>query len=479
VGVVRRTVMVMLAVMGAMAIVAPSAPAKGGHRRYCGTDTFTYQGTTFRDNVFSLSEGLSCRESRLVDNASTTPPGWTCGWQDRGLDWVCRGPQGSFETVPWTGGRRLPHTPRYCGVVAYRFQGWTYQDTVNVLGGSVSCGGARRVGAVAETEPPNVVPHIRGWACDWDPNSLWVTCQSPNSVFRATAYYPSVPPPPAAGHPRYCGTITYQFHGRTYRDNVFLVTGRLLCMHARDVDYDCETGRWKCRYENQGLWLVSYGPHGATVRAIPWAGGPSLPVNPRYCGLSNYVSGGSGYSDKVWVLGGPLSCADALGVDRAAESVPNGTSYDSGGWQCDYGSTWILCFSPTSIFKGVEYQPPPPQTYNCADVVDPITRAVNITATGTPCSVARQVAAFEMVDLSCNGGGQTCPILGFTCTGEFVTSGQYPSDTHFSCLRGGADVEFDDVTPAPSPAADRLADQPRLPRLARSWGGPTRSVRSP
>ena len=96
--------------------------------------------------------------------------------------------------------------------------------------------------------------------------------------------------------------------------------------------------------------------------------------------------------------------------------------------------------------------PPPPTTYNCAKVVDPITEAVNITATGTTCATARQVAAFELVDLSCNGGGQTCPILGFTCTGEFVSNGSYPSDTHYSCLRNdGEDVEFDDVTPPPSP----------------------------
>jgi hypothetical protein len=61
-----------------------------------------------------------------------------------------------------------------------------------------------------------------------------------------------------------------------------------------------------------------------------------------------------------------------------------------------------------------------------------------------------------MVDLSCNGGGQSCPILGFTCTGQFVANGSYPSDTHYSCINGkGADVEFDDVIPPPNPARDR------------------------
>jgi hypothetical protein len=91
---------------------------------------------------------------------------------------------------------------------------------------------------------------------------------------------------------------------------------------------------------------------------------------------------------------------------------------------------------------------PGPKTYYCASVIDPILRAVNITARGTSCGMGRRVASFEMQDLNC-ASGETCPILGFSCTGTNVANGQYPTDTNYDCTRGdGAEITFDEVIPA-------------------------------
>ena len=68
--------------------------------------------------------------------------------------------------------------------------------------------------------------------------------------------------------------------------------------------------------------------------------------------------------------------------------------------------------------------PPPPTTYSCQPVVDPITKAINITATATDCTTARKVAAFDQVDTGCSDVGSPCPIYQFQCT---ATSGHQQS----------------------------------------------------
>ena len=167
---------------------------------------------------------------------------------------------------------------------------------------------------------------------------------------------------------RYCGTIKYSYQGTTYRDNVYVTAGRISCKGARGADHGYEsraatfpTTGWTCRDEDEDLWAVCQG-EGSTVRGISWAGGPSLPKHARDCGITTYQDQGSTYHDKVNVLGGSVSCAKAQSIDRTAETEPVGKVLDIPGWQCFYGSqdSWVLCMSPTSIFRGVAYTPPPP-----------------------------------------------------------------------------------------------------------------------
>ncbi len=61
------------------------------------------------------------------------------------------------------------------------------------------------------------------------------------------------------------------------------------------------------------------------MRGIPWAGGPSLTQHARVCGITTtFPDQGSTYQDKVNVLGGSVSCGEALSIDRTAETEPLG-----------------------------------------------------------------------------------------------------------------------------------------------------------
>ena len=175
----------------------------------------------------------------------------------------------------------------------------------------------------------------------------------------------------SASSPRYCGTVKYRYQGTTYRDNVFVTTGKVSCRGARGADYENETGAatsptpgWTCSFENEGLWLVCKGAR-STVRGVPYAGGPSLPKQPRYCGIATYQDSRIDLLRQGERVGGAGLLRRSTSYRSHSSSGAPGKVPHIPGWQCNYDSrwdSWVLCVSPTSILRGVSVHPATPAT---------------------------------------------------------------------------------------------------------------------
>jgi hypothetical protein len=200
---VRKLSLGLAGVAAIISCLCLAATAAASPARYCGTIKYSYQGTTYRDNVYVTAGKLSCKGARDADygyesGAATFPTtGWTCRLEDEAVWVVCQGARSTVRGIPWAGDPSLPKHARECGITTYHDQGSTYQDKVNVLGGSVSCGEAQSIDRTAETEPLGKVPEIPGWQCDYDSQDSWVLCVSPTSILRGVAY--TTPPPPSHG----------------------------------------------------------------------------------------------------------------------------------------------------------------------------------------------------------------------------------------------------------------------------------------
>jgi hypothetical protein len=245
---------------------------------------------------------------------------------------------------------------------------------------------------------------------------------------------------------RYCGTIPYTYQGTTFRDNVFVVLGRISCRTARTVDQQGEFAStdvlpngWRCVLDNRGLWLDCR-RSAVEVRGIPWTGGPSLPAHPRDCGIAHLHLSSGAFDEVIQVLGGHVPCATAIHVDAVAMRQSKNRP---AGWQCFSlpNASWLLCIGHGSVFRGTF-----DDLYgNCGAVAQPTANGLlstNVVQTrdGVTCATGRHVG------LRFGGGGYTyhgltCfyalmgsgnPYWNWSCTGPTTAN----AHAHFEFLRG-------------------------------------------
>lgn len=152
--------------------------------------------------------------------------------------------------------------PRYCGTIAYRFQGITYRDNVYVTAGTIACTGARDADYKSESRSSHP-----GWKCSSERMALWVVCQGAGSTVRGI---PWAGGPALPKQPRSCGfSADYRLGGSTYYDEVNVLGGSVACAEALIADRTAETATpgpsphipgWECNWDSRRAWVTCDSP---------------------------------------------------------------------------------------------------------------------------------------------------------------------------------------------------------------------------